>query len=267
MRLYQWLDQGPLVMGILNVTPDSFSDGGQYQNIEQAIKHAEEMIRWGAKIIDVGGESTRPGYRQISDAEEIGRIVPVLKELRSRVSVPLSVDTYKPTVAKAALQAGATVVNDIWGLSYARDMAAVIKEYDADVVIMHNQKGTAYGDYLAEIMLFFEKQIAWAHKHDIPPEHIVLDPGFGFGKTAEQNLYLMKHLERLHIFTLPILVGTSRKSTIGKVLDVPVQERLIGSLATVASLYFKGAQIFRVHDVKETVQLLTMLRVIDHAEL
>jgi len=234
------------------VTPDSFSDGGNYCDVEKAVEYAEEMVRNGAHIIDIGGESTRPGSVEVGAEEELARIIPVLKGVLQAVDVPISVDTYKAEVAKEALVAGAHIINDVWGLQRDPQMPHVIAQKDAIVVIMHNQNGTDYeGDIMFAIKAFMHQSIEIAKQAGIKKEHIILDPGIGFGKTFEQNLEVMARLEELKELGFPILLGTSRKSTIGRILDLPPSERVEGTLATSVIGIMKGVDIIRVHDIIE----------------
>ncbi len=243
------------IMGILNVTPDSFSDGGNYTNIEIAVKHAKEMIDDGADIIDVGGESTRPGHKFVSAEEEISRISPVIKILKENIDVPISIDTYKSQVAEEALKLGVDMVNDVWGLTYDEDMADVIGKYDASVCIMHNQEGTEYEkDIIESIKEFLENSIEKALKAGVKKEKIVLDPGIGFGKTFEQNLEVLKRLNELKTLGYPILLGTSRKSVLGNIVGGEPKERVEATVATTVSGIRDGVEIVRVHDVKENLQ-------------
>lgn len=240
------------IMGILNVTPDSFSDGGKYFNQEEAVKRAKQMIEEGADILDIGAESTRPGYELISVEREIERLSPVIKTLLSEVDAPISIDTYKPEVAEAMLELGVHIINDIWGLQIDEKMADVIAKYDASVVIMHNQDGTDYDkDIIESICDFLRESIEIAKKAGIKPENIILDPGIGFGKTSEQNIEVMARLGELNDLGYPILLGTSRKSMIGKILDLPAPERVEGTLATSVMGVVQGMDIIRVHDVLE----------------
>ena len=241
------------LMGILNVTPDSFSDGGDHNDIERAVAFALEMISEGADIIDVGGESTRPGSAEVGLEEEIKRVVPVIRALAAHpdIHVPISVDTYKAEVARQALEAGAHIVNDVWGLQREPEIAKVAASYGAPVVAMHNQIGTLYEkDMVAAMFDFFEETIRIAAEAGIPKENLILDPGIGFGKTSEQNIELMGRLTELHALGYPILLGTSRKSMIGKILDLPPKERVEGTLATGVLGVAQGVEILRVHDIK-----------------
>ncbi len=248
-----------LVMGILNVTPDSFSDGGRYLDVEAAVRRAHEMVEEGADIIDVGGESTRPGASPVPDEEEKARVLPVIEALAATLPVPVSVDTYKASVARAALAAGATIVNDVWGLQHDRDMAAAVAGAGAAVVVMHNRPAPDYtGDLIAEIKAFLRESAARARAAGVTDDRIIVDPGFGFGKTPEHNLEVTARLAELRGLGYPVLLGPSRKSTIGKVLDLPVGERLEGTAAVVALAAAQGADIVRVHDVREMVRVVRM---------
>ena len=246
------------IMGILNVTPDSFSDGGQFSNTDDALAQAEKMKREGADIIDVGGESTRPGARPVKAAEEIKRIVPVVRELARNNKTLVSVDTRKASVARAALKAGAQMVNDISGLHYDKKMAGVIADYQVPVCIMHMQgipenmqEKPHYTDLMGEIINYLAEGLAIAEKAGILLGKLLVDPGIGFGKTLENNLAILKRLRELKVLGCPILIGPSRKAFIGKVLDLPVDERLEGTAAAVAIAIAQGADIIRVHDVSE----------------
>ena len=243
------------IMGILNVTPDSFSDGGNYTDIEIAVKHAKEMIEDGADMIDIGGESTRPGHKFVSSEEEIKRIVPVIKVLKKEVNVPLSIDTYKADVAEEALKLGVDMVNDVWGLTYDENMANVVAEYDASVCIMHNQEGTEYKkDIMESIKEFLQGSIDKALKAGVKKEKIVLDPGIGFGKTFEQNVEVLRRLKELEELGYPILLGTSRKSVLGNIVGGEPKERVEATVATTVLGIRDGVDIVRVHDVKENTQ-------------
>ena len=246
------------IMGILNVTPDSFSDGGKYSRIDAALEHAEKMIGEGADIIDVGGESTRPGHVQITDEEEIARVVPVIEALKSRFDIPVSVDTYKTAVARAALQAGADLVNDIWGLKYDPQMAQIIAESGAACCLMHNRDNTDYGQFIPEFMEEMRECLKIADKAGIARDKIILDPGVGFGKTYEMNLEIISRLEVMHELGLPILLGTSRKSVIGLTLDLPPAEREEGTLVTTVYGVQKRCAFVRVHDVEKNKRAVRM---------
>ncbi|HHV34473.1 MAG TPA: dihydropteroate synthase [Syntrophomonadaceae bacterium] len=256
------LGERTLVMGILNVTPDSFSDGGKFYDPEVAIDHAHEMVEDGADIIDLGGESTRPitwNEEPLSAAEEIQRIIPVLERLLQEIKVPISIDTYKAETARAALEAGAHIINDIWGFQRDPKIAAVAAEYDVPVVLMHNQDGTEYQDMMGELLAFLRRSIDIAVEAGVQPNQVIVDPGIGFGKDVNQNRIVMRCLRELRSLGKPILLGTSRKSMIGKTLNLPADQRLEGSLATVVWGIAQGAaDIVRVHDVKETVRAVRM---------
>ena len=249
----------PHVMGILNVTPDSFSDGGRYNHLDAALKHTEQMIKDGAAIIDVGGESTRPGHEKITDQEEIDRILPVIEKIKQEFSVPVSLDTYKAAVAKEGIQAGADLLNDIWGLQYDPAMGKIVADSSVAYCLMHNRdKITEEMD--ADLFIGQMKEDAKrALDAGIKKERIILDPGVGFAKTQEQNLMTIANLDRLKALGYPVLLGTSRKSVIGYVLDVPTDKRLVGTLATSAVAVQTGCMFVRVHDVKENVELIQML--------
>jgi dihydropteroate synthase len=252
------LGEKTYVMGILNVTPDSFSDGGKYNHVESAVKRAMEMVKEGVDIIDIGGESTRPGFIPVDPFEEINRVVPVIEALSKEADIPISIDTTKAIVAKKALDAGACIVNDVWGLQRDEKMAEVVAEYSAGIVIMHNSETTEYKDLIGDIVKFFQKSIQIAENAGIQRENIAIDPGIGFGKTLEQNLLVMKKLKELRSIGYPILLGTSKKSMIGKILDLPVENRLEGTSATVTLGIANGADIVRVHDVKEMTRVVRM---------
>ncbi len=256
------LKNNTYVMGILNVTPDSFSDGGNYNQIEKALKHTAQMIEEGADIIDVGGESTRPNYTKISDEEEIERVVPVIRAIKEKYDIPVSIDTYKSKVAKVALEAGADMINDIWGLKYDKEMAAVVKQYNVPVCIMHNRHNKEYRNFLKEVMADLQESIQIAKKALVEEDKIIVDPGVGFGKTYERNLECINHLEEFGKFGYPVLLGTSRKSVIGLALDLPVTEREEGTLVTTVMAVMKGCQFVRVHNVKSNVRAIKMTQAI-----
>lgn len=247
-----------LVMGILNVTPDSFTDGGEFFDPGRAVEHALQMEEEGADIIDLGGESTRPGYRKIGAGEEIDRIIPVLSRLSRELKVPVSVDTTKAEVAERALAEGAHIINDQWALRRDPGMAGIAAGYGAPVIIMHNQTGTEYRDMMGDMVGYFRESIEIARREGIDRNRIIIDPGIGFGKTLEQNLETMRRLRELDCLGLPVLLGTSRKSMIGKTLDLPTGQRVEGTAATVALGIAYGADIVRVHDVKEMVRVARM---------
>lgn len=253
------------VMGILNVTPDSFSDGGNFNQMDKALFRVEEMIRDGADIIDVGGESTRPGYEKISEEDEIARVVPVIEQIKLRFDIPVSLDTYKAAVATAGIQAGADLINDIWGLKGDDKMAAVIAKSGLACCLMHNRKEAVYQNYIPDVLADLEESLEIAKQAGIGSEKIILDPGIGFAKTYEQNLLLLQQLESLHSFGLPLLLGTSRKSVIGLTLNVPASKRISGTLATTVMGVMKGCSFVRVHDIKENVEAIRMTEAVLHA--
>lgn len=247
------------VMGILNVTPDSFSDGGQYNSIDMAIEHAKNMVADGAKIIDVGGESTRPGYTRISDEEEISRVVPVIQALLKEVPAIISIDTYKSAVARAAIEAGAHMINDIWGAKKDPLIANVAAELNVPIILMHNREDKPYVNYFEEYMLDLNESITIAKHAGVPDEHIILDPGIGFVKNLNQSIETMQRLDELVDLGYPVLLATSRKRMIGTVLNLPINERVEGTAATCAYGVMKGCQIVRVHDVKEVARTVKMI--------
>lgn len=251
------------VMGILNVTPDSFYDGKRYNTAEDAVNHALKMLEEGADIIDVGGESTRPGAYPISEAEELKRVIPLIKLLSKEVRKPISIDTYKAKVAEKAIEAGASIINDIGGLLMDKHMAKVAAEAKVPVIIMHKkgsprtmQKYPVRKNVMSEIMSYLQKSVSRAVNAGIDEDKIILDPGIGFGKTLRQNLEILKRLREFKSMGFPILIGTSRKKFIGAILKLSVQERLNGTLATLAVAVINGAHIVRVHDVREAVQVV-----------
>ncbi len=256
------------IMGILNVTPDSFSDGGLYFNRDAAVHRGIRMVDEGADIIDVGGESTRPGSEPVGEEEEIRRTVPVIESLVRKINVPISIDTYKSVVARRALDAGASIVNDISGLRFDPEMPKVVSEYNVPVVIMHikgtprdMQKNPVYEALIPEIMDYLRISIRFAMKFGVREDMIIIDPGIGFGKTFEHNLEIIKNLTEFTLLGRPVAVGVSRKAFIGKILgDAPPSERLEGTAAAVAISIYNGANIVRVHDVKE---MKKVVRVVD----
>lgn len=247
------LEERTLVMGILNVTPDSFSDGGRYNNLESAMKQVEKLISEGADIIDVGGESTRPGHIQISSEEEIDRVVPVIEKISKDLDTIISIDTYKYDVAEAAIKAGANIVNDIWGLQYDNgEMAELVRKYNLPLIAMHNQNNENYDkDIMLALREFFEKTYKIADRYGIDRNKIILDPGLGFGKNAEQNIEVLSRLNEIKDMG-SILLGASKKRFIGKLLkDLPFDERVEGTVATTVIGIEKGVDIVRVHNVLE----------------
>ena len=250
------------IMGILNVTPDSFSDGGRFNTPDAALYHAEEMITEGADIIDIGGESTRPGHDVISDEEEIARVSPVIEAVKARFDIPVSIDTYKSAVAEAALQAGADLVNDIWGFQHDKRVAELTAKYNAACCLMHNRHEAVYDDFLTDVLSDLTKCIRTAKEAGIPDDKIILDPGVGFGKTLDVNLSITHHVDLLGSLGYPILLGTSRKSMIGLTLGLPSDQRLEGTLATTVIGVMKGCSFVRVHDVKENLRIIKMTEAI-----
>ncbi len=255
------------IMGILNVTPDSFSDGGRYNNMDAALRHAEQMLRDGAEIIDIGGESTRPGYTVISDEEEISRVVPVIEAVKRELGAVISADTYKNNVARAALEAGADMINDIWGLKYDPGLAKTVKEYDVPVCLMHNRGNTDYADFLRDVVSDLYESINIARRAGISDDKIILDPGVGFAKSTEQNLAITNRLELFCNMGFPVLLGTSRKSMIGITLGLPADERVEGTIATSVIACMKGAMFVRVHDVKENSRAVKMTEALKNCRI
>lgn len=255
------------ICGILNVTPDSFSDGGKWAGMDDALRHAEEMAADGAALIDVGGESTRPGYTEITDEEEIARVVPVIEAIKRRIDVPVSLDTYKYKVAQAGIDAGADLINDIWGLRYdGGAMARTIAASGLPCCLMHNGRETDDGDIVQRVVAELAETLELAEQAGLVRERIILDPGIGFAKSYEQNLQALRGLKKLReAFELPVLLGCSRKSVIGLTLDLPVTERLEGTLATTVWAVLHGCSFVRVHDVRENVRAVRMTEAILYA--
>ncbi|MGB3261598.1 dihydropteroate synthase [Paenisporosarcina sp.] len=251
-----------IVMGILNATPDSFSDGGRFNAVEEAVIHAKKMVADGAKIIDVGGESTRPGHAAVSEEEEISRVIPVIEALVREVDVAISIDTYKAKVAEAAILAGAHIINDVWGAKREPEIAEVAARLGVPIILMHNRDNTEYANFIPDVCKELEESVQIAKDAGVPDEQIWLDPGIGFGKTTEQNIWMMRHLEEVMEMGYPVLLGTSRKSMIGNVLNLPVEERLEGTAASVSFGIVQGCHIMRVHDVKEIVRTVRMMDVL-----
>ncbi len=250
------------VWGILNVTPDSFSDGGRWTGMDASLKHVEEMLEEGMDVLDIGGESTRPGHTQISEEEEIARVTPVIEAIKKRFDVPISLDTYKAKVAGAGIEAGADMINDIWGLKYDKDMADVIAGSGVACCLMHNRKEPDYRDFLREVKADLAESVRLAKQAGVEEDRIILDPGVGFGKSYDNNLEIIQSLEQLKDLEYPLLLGTSRKSVIGLALDLPVEERLEGTLVTTVFAVLKGCSFVRVHDVKENVRAIRMAEAI-----
>ncbi|MBQ8139313.1 MAG: dihydropteroate synthase [Lachnospiraceae bacterium] len=255
------------IFGILNVTPDSFSDGGRFiidgkVNKDRVLPTVEKMIGEGMDIVDVGGESTRPGYTLISDEEEIERTAPVIEAIKKNFDIPISLDTYKGAVAKAGIEAGADLINDIWGFKYSPDMADIVAKAGVSCCLMQNRKDTNYVNYTEDVVSDLRESVEIAVKAGISRDRIMIDPGVGFAKSYEQNLEIINRLDELCKLELPILLGTSRKSVIGLTLDLPSSERVEGTVATSVIGALKGARFFRVHDIKENRRALDMTRAI-----
>ena len=253
------------IMGILNVTPDSFSDGGKWNHMDEALKHTEAMIADGADIIDIGGESTRPGHTPVSADEEAQRVLPVIEAVKKHFDIPVSVDTFKSSVAESSIQAGADLVNDIWGLKYDPKMAEVIAKGDVACCLMHNRDNSNYADFLKEWYDETAECVTLAKAAGIADDKIILDPGVGFGKTYEQNLITIKYMDKLKTLGYPLLLGTSRKSVIGLTLDTPVTDRVLGTAVTTVFAVQQGYAFVRVHDIKANKQAIQMTKAIMEA--
>ena len=250
------------IMGILNVTPDSFSDGGKIIGIDAALKKAEEMKGDGAAIIDVGGESTRPGYTPVSEDEEMDRILPVIEAIKNRIDIPISVDTYKSKVAEAAILAGADLINDIWGLKADPHMAEVIARHEVACCLMHNRNNTEYKDFMSDLVWDLNESVKLAKQAGIAEDKMILDPGIGFAKDYTQNLTAIRDVGKVVELGYPVLLGTSRKSVIGLTLDLPSDKRLEGTLVTTVVAVQNGCSFVRVHDVKENYRAIQMTKAI-----
>ncbi len=250
------------IMGILNITPDSFSDGGKFNNIELALERAKQMEMEGADIIDIGGESTRPGHKPITEQEELERIIPVIGTLVRHINVPISVDTYRSKVAERALDTGASFINDIWGLKRDIRMASIASHYKVPCCLMHNKDNTNYNNLIEDILDDLKESINIALNAGVDDKNIIVDPGIGFGKDYEQNLTVMRNLERFSELGYPVLLGTSRKSMIGNALNLKVDERLEGTIATTVIGIMKKCAFVRVHDVKENKRAAVMSDII-----
>ena len=251
-------DHETYIMGILNVTPDSFSDGGNFNCLDAALRHTEEMLAEGADIIDIGGESTRPGHVQITDQEEIDRVTPIIEAVKSRFDVPISLDTYKSAVAEAGIAAGADLINDIWGLKADKKMAEVIAKAKLPSCLMHNRETIDYNNFLEDVVSDLQETLNIAKKAGISKDTIILDPGVGFAKNYEQNLAITNHLEVLDTLGCPVLLGTSRKSMIGLTLDLPSDQREEGTMVTTVWAVQKGCMFVRVHNVQANVRAIKM---------
>ncbi|WP_170005996.1 dihydropteroate synthase [Bacillus fonticola] len=250
------------IMGIVNRTPDSFSDGGRYTNLDTAVHHALHLVKDGADVLDIGGESTRPGFDTVTAEEEIERVVPLIKRLADETDVPISVDTYKAEVAEEAVKAGAAVLNDVWAGEKSPSTLNVAKRYEVPIILMHNQKEPQYTDVAADVCAYLQSRLDVAREMGIPEEHLIVDPGIGFGKTFEHNITVLQQLEKVVELGVPVLLGTSRKRFIGHILGTDENERMEGTLATVAYGIQKGCHIMRVHDVKEAKRLATVMDIL-----
>ena len=252
-----------LIMGILNITPDSFSDGGKFNELDVAVNRAIKMVEEGADIIDVGGESTRPGAETVSEEEELKRVIPIIQAVSNVIDVPISVDTYKHEVAKQAIEAGASIINDVWGAKANPLIAEVAASYNVPIVLTHNRNHRDYTDLVSDVLLDLKESISICERAGVDQTKIILDPGIGFAKTYEQNIKVMQHLDQIVELGYPVLLGTSRKSMIGTALDLPPKERLEGTQATVCYGIMKGCQMMRVHDVLQisrTAQMMDALK-------
>ncbi|SDI95523.1 dihydropteroate synthase [Alteribacillus bidgolensis] len=247
------------VMGILNVTPDSFSDGGRFDNVTKAAERAHEMIEQGADIIDIGGESTRPGHVKVEGEEERRRVLPIIEAIAKTVNVPISIDTYKAETARQAIEAGASIINDVWGAKADPEMADVAAEYDVPIVIMHNREDLGYQDLMPDILSDMKESITICQNAGVKDNRIILDPGIGFAKSYEQNLEVMRRLEEFTSLGYPVLLGTSRKSIIAQTLNLPANDRIEGTGATVSLGIERGCDIVRVHDVLEMSRTVKMM--------
>lgn len=255
-------NQKTLIMGILNVTPDSFSDGGRFNALDNAVGHAKKMVRDGADIIDVGGESTRPGHEPVSAEEEIDRVLPVIQAVANAVQAPISIDTYKAKTADAGVMAGAHIINDIWGAKKDPEIAAVAAERDVPIVLMHNRDNRDYTNFIRDVLNDLYESISIAKNAGVPDSSIILDPGIGFAKDYHENLIMMRNLDKLVGLGYPVLLGTSRKRMVGTALDLPVEERMEGTGATVCYGIQQGCHIMRVHDVKEISRMSAMMDIL-----
>lgn len=251
-----------IIMGILNATPDSFSDGGRYNHLDRAVKHAIQMVNDGADVIDIGGESTRPGYEKISEQEELERVAPVIEAIAKEVEVPISIDTYKAEVAKGALEAGAHIINDIWGAKYDPNMASIAASFDVPIILMHNRKTRDYNHFYRDVINDLFESIQIVKKAGVKDDKIILDPGIGFAKDLHENIEMMRNLDKLVDVGYPVLLGTSKKSLIGQAMNLSVAERAEGTAATVCFGIQMGCHIVRVHDVKEISRMAKMMDIL-----
>lgn len=252
------LGERTYIMGILNVTPDSFSDGGKFNEIEAAVRQAKKLVEDGADIIDVGGESTRPGAEYVTEEEEIKRVVPIIKAIKKELDVTISIDTYKSKTAEEAIKAGADIINDIWGAKYDKNIAKVAAKYNVPIILMHNREDKTYENLMEDVINDLQESIDIALEAGVKKENIILDPGIGFAKTYEENLMVMNKCEVIKAMGYPVLLGTSRKSMIGLTLNLPVNERVEGTLATTVMGIMKGMEFIRVHDVLENKRVAVM---------
>jgi dihydropteroate synthase len=249
-------------MGILNVTPDSFSDGGKFNSLDRALKHAEKLKTEGADILDIGGESTRPGAGYVSTEEELERVIPMIEQISKRIDLPLSIDTYKSKVAEEAIHAGAHIINDIWGAKKDKDMPKVMGQLQVPVILMHNRTPSPYQHIIQDVLKDLQESIDLVERAGVTKDNIILDPGIGFAKNVEENIQVMQHLDEMVKLGYPVLLATSRKSFIGYTLDLPPEERVEGTLATVGWGIHQGCHIVRVHDVEQTVRFCKMMDVL-----
>ncbi|MCA1024391.1 dihydropteroate synthase [Halobacillus litoralis] len=253
------LAEETLVMGILNVTPDSFSDGGLYTDVDRAVHQAERMVEEGARIIDIGGESTRPGHDPVTEGEELQRVIPVIEAVSRTVDVPISIDTYKSEVAKQAVEHGASIINDVWGALKDPAIADVAAQYDVPIILTHNREDRNYTHLISDMKQDLRNMVDSVKARGVKDAQIILDPGIGFAKSQQQNLVVMRHLKDLRDLGYPLLLGTSRKSFIGTVLDLPKEERMEGTGATVCYGISQGVEIVRVHDVQPVSRMVKMM--------
>lgn len=253
------LAEETLVMGILNVTPDSFSDGGLYTDVDRAVHQAERMVEEGARIIDIGGESTRPGHDPVTEGEELQRVIPVIEAVSRTVDVPISIDTYKSEVAKQAVEHGASIINDVWGALKDPAIANVAAQYDVPIILTHNREDRNYTHLISDMKQDLRNMVDSVKARGVKDAQIILDPGIGFAKSQQQNLVVMRHLKDLRDLGYPLLLGTSRKSFIGTVLDLPKEERMEGTGATVCYGISQGVEIVRVHDVQPVSRMVKMM--------
>ncbi|MDL4840507.1 dihydropteroate synthase [Aquibacillus rhizosphaerae] len=256
------LNEKTLIMGILNITPDSFSDGGKFNNQETAVKQAMDMEKAGADIIDIGGESTRPGHQPVTEEEELERVLPIIRSVKKAINIPISIDTYKAETAKRAVEAGASIINDVWGAKKQPEIAEVAATYNVPIVLMHNRTNMNYNSLIEDIKDDLRQSIEIVRRAGVEKGNIILDPGIGFAKTVEDNLNVLKRLDELKDLGYPLLLGTSRKSMIGNVLNLPANQRDEGTGATVCYGITKGTDIVRVHNVEMCFRMTKMMDVL-----